>query len=152
VDSGFREDCRDIALRRKQSLRQLCTDSSQCRRSVASGRSEYINDSLALKPPDILQRDYFWNLSRAISLAKDTIYIHDWWLSPGLLSYYFHHHRDPDRLATVVRAANASTRQTTVSFGSLARTQSEGRRQDFHYTLVRIAHTLRYLSLKCPTA
>lgn len=29
------------------------------------------------------QRDYFWNLSRAILLAKDTIYIHDWWLSPG---------------------------------------------------------------------
>jgi len=29
------------------------------------------------------QRDYFWNLSRAISLAKESIYIHDWWLSPG---------------------------------------------------------------------
>ncbi|KAH9080301.1 phospholipase D [Lactarius deliciosus] len=29
-------------------------------------------------------RDYFWNLSRAILLAKDTIYIHDWWLSPEL--------------------------------------------------------------------
>ena len=32
---------------------------------------------------DSCQRDYFWNLSRAILLAKDTIYIHDWWLSPG---------------------------------------------------------------------
>jgi phospholipase D1/2 len=30
-----------------------------------------------------VQRDYFWNLSRAILLAKETIYIHDWWLSPG---------------------------------------------------------------------
>ncbi|GJJ14636.1 hypothetical protein Clacol_008902 [Clathrus columnatus] len=30
-------------------------------------------------------RDYFWNLSRAILLAKKTIYIHDWWLSPELL-------------------------------------------------------------------
>ncbi|KAG7088566.1 hypothetical protein E1B28_012546 [Marasmius oreades] len=30
-------------------------------------------------------RDYFWNLSRAILLAKETIYIHDWWLSPELL-------------------------------------------------------------------
>ncbi|KAI0040774.1 phospholipase D, partial [Auriscalpium vulgare] len=30
-------------------------------------------------------RDYFWNLSRAILLAKDTIYIHDWWISPELL-------------------------------------------------------------------
>ncbi|KAN0129506.1 phospholipase D [Lactarius tabidus] len=29
-------------------------------------------------------RDYFWNLSRAMLLAKDTIYIHDWWLSPEL--------------------------------------------------------------------
>ena len=31
------------------------------------------------------QRDYFWNLSRAILLAKESIYIHDWWLSPGKL-------------------------------------------------------------------
>ncbi|KAJ3563394.1 hypothetical protein NP233_g8968 [Leucocoprinus birnbaumii] len=30
-------------------------------------------------------RDYFWNLSRAILLAKEVIYIHDWWLSPELL-------------------------------------------------------------------
>lgn len=29
-------------------------------------------------------RDYFWNLSRAILLARETIYIHDWWLSPEL--------------------------------------------------------------------
>ncbi|GEM08475.1 phospholipase D [Rhodotorula toruloides] len=29
-------------------------------------------------------RDYFWSLSRAISLAKEKIYIHDWWLSPEL--------------------------------------------------------------------
>ncbi|KIK69659.1 hypothetical protein GYMLUDRAFT_992337 [Collybiopsis luxurians FD-317 M1] len=29
-------------------------------------------------------RDYFWNLSRAILMAKETIYIHDWWLSPEL--------------------------------------------------------------------
>ncbi|KIM43354.1 hypothetical protein M413DRAFT_18406 [Hebeloma cylindrosporum] len=29
-------------------------------------------------------RDYFWNLSRAMLLAKETIYIHDWWLSPEL--------------------------------------------------------------------
>jgi hypothetical protein len=32
-----------------------------------------------------MQRDYFWNLSRAILLAKESIYIHDWWLSPGKL-------------------------------------------------------------------
>ncbi|TFY61284.1 hypothetical protein EVJ58_g4602 [Rhodofomes roseus] len=29
-------------------------------------------------------RDYFWNLSRAIMLATECIYIHDWWLSPEL--------------------------------------------------------------------
>lgn len=29
-------------------------------------------------------RDYLWNLSRALLLAKRTVYIHDWWLSPEL--------------------------------------------------------------------
>ncbi|KAF8501365.1 hypothetical protein JB92DRAFT_2975716 [Gautieria morchelliformis] len=29
-------------------------------------------------------RDYFWNFSRALLLAKETVYIHDWWLSPEL--------------------------------------------------------------------
>ena len=29
-------------------------------------------------------RDYMWNVSRAISMAKDVVYIHDWWLSPEL--------------------------------------------------------------------
>ncbi|GMM54837.1 phospholipase D [Maudiozyma humilis] len=29
-------------------------------------------------------RDYFWSLSEALELAKDVIYIHDWWLSPEL--------------------------------------------------------------------
>ena len=29
-------------------------------------------------------RDYMWNASRAISMAKDVIYIHDWWLSPEI--------------------------------------------------------------------
>lgn len=29
-------------------------------------------------------RDYYWNISRAIDMAKDIIYIHDWWLSPEL--------------------------------------------------------------------
>lgn len=28
-------------------------------------------------------RDYFWNLSKAILLAKERIYIHDWWLVSG---------------------------------------------------------------------
>lgn len=29
-------------------------------------------------------RDYYWSLSRAVNMAKDTIYIHDWWISPEL--------------------------------------------------------------------
>ncbi|KAK9323205.1 hypothetical protein V1517DRAFT_320990 [Lipomyces orientalis] len=29
-------------------------------------------------------RDYFWNVSHAIDMAKDVIYIHDWWLSPEI--------------------------------------------------------------------
>ncbi|KAG8214440.1 phospholipase D [Butyriboletus roseoflavus] len=29
-------------------------------------------------------RDYMWNLSRALMMAKESIYIHDWWLSPEL--------------------------------------------------------------------
>ena len=29
-------------------------------------------------------RDYMWNVSRALNMAKDVIYIHDWWLSPEL--------------------------------------------------------------------
>lgn len=29
-------------------------------------------------------RDYMWNVSRAISMAKDVIHIHDWWLTPEL--------------------------------------------------------------------
>ena len=34
-------------------------------------------------------RDYFWNVSRAIAMAKEVIYIHDWWLSPELVSATF---------------------------------------------------------------
>lgn len=29
-------------------------------------------------------RDYMWNVSRAISMAKDVIYMHGWWISPEL--------------------------------------------------------------------
>ncbi|WEJ95065.1 Phospholipase D1 [Yamadazyma tenuis] len=29
-------------------------------------------------------RDYFWAISSAIEMAKDVVYIHDWWLSPEL--------------------------------------------------------------------
>ncbi|KAH7099651.1 phospholipase D [Auriculariales sp. MPI-PUGE-AT-0066] len=30
-------------------------------------------------------RDYYWNVSRALLMAKERILIHDWWLSPELL-------------------------------------------------------------------
>lgn len=29
-------------------------------------------------------RDYFWSVSSALEMAKDVIFIHDWWLSPEL--------------------------------------------------------------------
>ncbi|CEH19132.1 Phospholipase D1 [Ceraceosorus bombacis] len=29
-------------------------------------------------------RDYYWNLSKALLMAKDRIFIHDWWLSPEM--------------------------------------------------------------------
>ncbi|KAI9887168.1 MAG: Phospholipase D1 [Watsoniomyces obsoletus] len=29
-------------------------------------------------------RDYMWNVSRSIAMARDVIYIHDWWLSPEI--------------------------------------------------------------------
>lgn len=38
-------------------------------------------------------RDYFWNLSRAILLATESIYIHDWWLSPELQMRRPHMHK-----------------------------------------------------------
>ena len=47
-------------------------------------------DSFAPVRPNVFARwlvdgrDYMWNVSRAISQAKDVIYIHDWWLSPEL--------------------------------------------------------------------
>ena len=33
------------------------------------------------------QRDYMWNLSRALMMAKESIYIHNWWLSPGMAGH-----------------------------------------------------------------
>lgn len=30
-------------------------------------------------------RDYFWTVSAALDMAKDVIYIHDWWLSPSFI-------------------------------------------------------------------
>lgn len=51
--------------------------------------TQWLVDGVSLFPPLFLiliapnQRDYFWNLSRAISMAKKCIYIHGWWLTPG---------------------------------------------------------------------
>jgi phospholipase D1/2 len=50
-----------------------------------------VSDQTSVTPciDDFGQRDYFWNLSRAIQLAKKVIYIHDWWLTPGQSSLWF---------------------------------------------------------------
>ncbi|KAL7424031.1 Phospholipase D1 [Cryptotrichosporon argae] len=51
----------------------------------ASQHTFYItNSQRKLKLVAKNARDYFWNLSRAMNMAKDRIYIHDWWLSPEL--------------------------------------------------------------------
>lgn len=34
-------------------------------------------------------RDYFWDVSVALENAKESIYIHDWWLSPELASIIY---------------------------------------------------------------
>ena len=64
------------------SIRQMVTDSlwSKPKRfdSFAPVRSNVFAQWL------VDGRDYMWNVSRAISMAKDVIYIHDWWLSPEL--------------------------------------------------------------------
>ncbi|KAG6850061.1 hypothetical protein H0H93_001611 [Arthromyces matolae] len=60
-------------------------------------------------------RDYFWNLSRAILLAHESIYIHDWWLSPGTVLYL-------SLITTKLsnqgpRASHAPTRKREISTG-----------------------------------
>jgi phospholipase D1/2 len=46
-------------------------------------------------------RDYMWNLSRALMMAKESIYIHDWWLSPEL--QLRRPHRDRYRLDNLLK-------------------------------------------------
>ncbi|KAK0555630.1 Phospholipase D1 [Tilletia horrida] len=36
-------------------------------------------------------RDYYWNASKALLMAKERIYIHDWWLRPGRPKYRLDH-------------------------------------------------------------
>jgi len=58
-----------------------------------------VTESRSVILTSLLQRDYCWNVSRAILMAKERIMIHDWWLSPGLLMSTFYdrvsscHHR-----------------------------------------------------------
>lgn len=68
-----------------KSLPELCSNTPKRSSAMARGRGRFTiwtwkNSSETLF---CLQRDYFWNLSRAIQLAKKVIYIHGWWLSPG---------------------------------------------------------------------
>ena len=72
------------------TLRSRFDSFSPVRLNVAA---QWLVDGVSHRPsvcllPELMdmirdQRDYFWNLSRAILLAKESIYIHDWWLSPG---------------------------------------------------------------------
>ena len=57
------------------------------------------------------QRDYMWNLSRAVLLARERIYIHDWWLSPGTLR--IHNCSRPDAYP-FSRTSDAPTTEGTV--------------------------------------
>ncbi|KAI4150759.1 MAG: hypothetical protein LQ340_003915 [Diploschistes diacapsis] len=66
----------------EQSIQQTISDSPWSKKnrfdSFAPVRSNVFAQWL------VDGRDYMWNVSRAISMAKDVIYIHDWWLSPEL--------------------------------------------------------------------
>ena len=66
----------------EQSIQQVISDSPWAQKnrydSFAPVRSNVFAQWL------VDGRDYMWNVSRAISMAKDVIYIHDWWLSPEL--------------------------------------------------------------------
>ena len=66
----------------QESILSMCTASPWSRQqrfeSFAPVRSKCFAQWL------VDGRDYMWNASRAISMAKDVIYIHDWWLSPEL--------------------------------------------------------------------
>lgn len=52
---------------------------------LVDGVSFFFRQHVFMRVKPTGQRDYFWNLSRAILLAKESVYIHDWWLTPGRL-------------------------------------------------------------------
>ena len=56
-----------------------------------------------------------WNLSRAILLARERIYIHEWWLSPGIHNSFV----DLEILLidVILRATNALTTQGSLQAG-----------------------------------
>lgn len=60
---------------RAKPVRFVCSITGQCRCPVACRWGASMRNSTMTDA----QRDYFWNLSRAINMAKDRIYIHDWW-------------------------------------------------------------------------
>lgn len=78
------------------------------------------------------QRDYFWNLSRAILLAKDVIYIHDWWLSPGQVFCT----GDTLVIDLWFRVAFTKAREGKISARPPSRKESQGRRQNLCHSLV----------------
>ena len=96
---------------------------------------------------DRLQRDYFWNLSRAILLARETIQIHDWWLSPGTLHSSI---TLPAYCANFPsRTADEEAAQGQVSTRQSARDEGKRRCQDLHHPLVGyVFHPLTFSGAK----
>ncbi|KAI0693955.1 phospholipase D [Cytidiella melzeri] len=85
-NSQMRLKC--FARNERQMLQWIAALEKVARESHYTGRNRF--DSFAPIRLNVAAqwlvdgRDYFWNLSRAILLAKECIYIHDWWLSPEL--------------------------------------------------------------------
>ena len=66
-------------------------------------------------------------------LARESIFIHDWWLSPGT-NYVIHVY--DIALHYPCRTTVTPAKQGEVSLGSFTRKEGEGGRQDLYHTLV----------------
>ena len=75
-----------------------------------------------------------WNLSRALLLAKESIYIHDWWLSPGMVGHSENHVLQ----LTYYRITTTTTEQRQLSTGYDSRAEGEARCQDLCDIIVNI--------------
>ncbi|KAB8416422.1 hypothetical protein FH972_024941 [Carpinus fangiana] len=66
----------------EESIRQMSSNTEWSQRKRFDSFAPVRRNVFAMWLVDA--RDYFWNVSRGISMAKHVIYIHDWWLSPEL--------------------------------------------------------------------